>query len=98
MRTRMKGRCQLKLTTLGAAKVCFLEENGIARVCEAHFCSTFCGYTDLQTYQDGLNFLLEAGGNQHVILQYLRIPIGYNGGAVSQDQYHQTTGGNRDIL
>ena len=39
MRTRMKGRCQLKLTTLGAAKVCFLEENGIARVCEAHFCS-----------------------------------------------------------
>ena len=38
MRTRMKGRCQLKLTTLGAAKVCFLEENGIARVCEAHFC------------------------------------------------------------
>ena len=59
---------------------------------------TFCGYTDLQTYQDGLSFLLEAGGNQHVILQYLRIPIGYNGGAVSQDQYHQTTGGNRDIL
>ena len=58
----------------------------------------FCGYTDLQTYQDGLSFLLEAGGNQHVILQYLRIPIGYNGGAVSQDQYHQTTGGNRDIL
>ena len=40
MRTRMKGRCQLKLTTLGAAKVCFLEENGIARVCEAHFCSS----------------------------------------------------------
>ena len=39
MRTRVKGRCQLKLTTLGAAKVCFLKENGIARVCEAHFCS-----------------------------------------------------------
>ena len=39
MRTRVKGRCQLKLTTLGAAKVCFLKENEIARVCEAHFCS-----------------------------------------------------------
>ena len=41
MRTRVKGRCQLKLTTLGAAKVCFLKENGIARVCEAHFCSIY---------------------------------------------------------
>ena len=39
MRTRVKSRCQLKLTTLGAAKVCFLKENEIARVCEAHFCS-----------------------------------------------------------
>ena len=38
MRTCVKDRCQLKLTTLGAAKVCLLEENGIARVCEAHFC------------------------------------------------------------
>ena len=24
-----------------AAKVCFLKENGIARVCEAHFCSIY---------------------------------------------------------
>ena len=49
MRTRMKGRCQLKLTTLGAAKVRFLEENGIARVCEAHFCSLKGKFSSLRT-------------------------------------------------
>ena len=49
MRTRMKGRCQLKLTTLGAAKVYFLEENGIVRVCEAHFCYSKKNHKDKKT-------------------------------------------------
>ena len=54
MRTRMKGRCQLKLTTLGAAKVCFLEENGIARVYEAHFCSSTGNSFEFPVEQEAL--------------------------------------------
>ena len=60
MRTRVKGRCQLKLTTLGAAKVCFLKENGIARVCEAHFYSFRLKekniYVDICSAQTAANF------------------------------------------